>query len=72
MHPSSGGALIIYEKFFKPFLLQHKKEIEEFISKVKSGANELQKEAMAEAKKAAADLNTPENMMKAASLAAEA
>ena len=72
MHPSTGGALILYEKFFKPYLDAHKTEIEEFIEKVKAGASELQKEAISGAKKAASDLNTPENMAKAMGAAAQA
>ena len=71
MHPTTGGALIVYEKAFKPFLIKHKKDIEEFIEKVKSGAGEISKEAMDKAKTAAKDLNTPENMMKAAQVAGQ-
>ena len=72
MHPKTGGAKVIYESFFKPLLKKHQKEIEEFIEKVKSGAAEASKEAIAQAKKQAQELNTPENMMKAAQIAGQA
>ena len=72
MHPSTGGALKLYESVFKPLLKKHEKEIHEFIEKVKSGAGELQKEAMSAGKKMAEDAASPENMMKAAALANEA
>ena len=71
MHPATNGAHKIYESVFKPLLIKHKKDIEELIAKVKSGAGELSNQAMDSAKKAAQDLNTPENIAKAAAVAAQ-
>ena len=59
----------MYVKIFQPFLVEHKDEIEAFISKVKSGASEAAKQGLNEAKKQAKDAASAENLMKAAAVA---
>ena len=69
MAPQTNGAHTMYIKIFKPILVEHKDEIEAFISKVKSGASEAAKEGINQAKKKASEAASAENIMKAAAVA---
>ena len=72
MAPQTNGAMVCYEKVFKPFLTSHKSEIEEMISNVSSKASEAAADALAKSKKAANEMSSSENMMKAAAMAQQA
>lgn len=65
MAPQTQGADVLYRSVFKPFLTQHREEIEGFIKTVKTQADAASKEAA----KAGKDLTSTENLMKAAAAA---
>ena len=69
MSPTFNGAENLYNGQIEPFLTAHEEEIKEFIEKCKSQATNLQEDALKEAKKAAKDLNNPENIAKMAAAA---
>ena len=64
--PQINGSKMVYEKYLGPFLREHKSEIEGFVDKFASGASAVASQAAADAKKAAANVATTENLMKAA------
>ena len=64
MAPQTNGAHTFYASVLAPYLRTHEKEIKAFIEKVQSQADEVGKEAMKQAKAAAKEHATPENMMR--------
>ena len=72
MAPQTNGAHTFYASVLAPYLKTHEKEIKAFIEKVQSQADEVGKEALKQAQAKAKEVATPENMMKAASMANEA
>ena len=69
MSPTFNGAENLYITQIEPFLSAHEDDIKEFIEKCKDQATSVQAEALEGAKKAATELNNPENMMKMAAAA---
>ena len=69
MSPTFNGAENLYITQIEPFLTAHEDEIKDFIEKCKTQAASIQEDAIDGAKKAATELNNPENMMKMAAAA---
>ena len=72
MAPQTNGAQTCYEKIFKPILVQNKDAIQEFIDNASSKAGAAAADAIAQSKKAANEMTSTENLMKAANLAQQA
>ena len=74
--PQTKGSGVVYRLVLKPLLLKYEKDIDKFIDEVASQstsfAGELAKEGMSMANEAKDKYATPENMMKAASMANQA